>query len=265
MTNVFQRTNQKKIIKWTFLLLQRHHERLGLKAFGWAGPSGLWIQRIGFFFDSVRDETEGYPRPPRFAGEDLSRISMGTYQHVVGVQSGIQVHPDQDKRELRTEKDEMVEWYDRQLDIVGAYQRTRGTFPFQSKDGSKDDQRSWQAWQETAKKYLLTWEVFRYWLSFQKKPLAFYSLGSFPWDYVKPGWLDSAISAFLPTDPWDVIVLMGKNGEPAIFWKPDGTVVFADGNAIFLPRLAEIMTPADLAAHVLKATQKLAFEAVPED
>jgi hypothetical protein len=217
--------NQRKILKWVFRILENHHRRLGLKAFAWAGPDGLNIHRISFFFDGVRHKDGGAPL--------IDWTAMSMYQSWLGVCGGIEDHPEQKRRELRTE--EILPWLEGQLGVIAHYQKLSARYHFPYENTGEDPR-----WELRANAYLLTWNVFSRWCMRNPKPLLYYTLATFPCDHGPPDWLDPAIKTFAHiADPFDILVIMDTTSyEPALFWITTGHVISVNGMAIDLNVLA---------------------------
>ena len=215
--------NQRKILKWVFLILQEHHERLGLKVMAWdggPGPGG----RLGFYFHTVLNPHErfGAYRLPANHGLDMSM-----YQERVGVFEGTQDYSAQAAVEMRTK--EVLPKLERELDVVGNYHKAYEghRFPHQEADPT---------WPGRAAVYLYSWNVFGLWQAKRKVSARYYSIASFPWDYVKPRWLEETERGLAQViDCKDVLVLIDDQWLPQVFWNLNGGVTrLSDRRAVNL-------------------------------
>lgn len=220
------RINQRKILKWVFLLLQQHHQRLGLKACAWSGPAGINIDRISFFFHSVRDPESPLPGIPL--------TDMCIYQASLGVCNGINEHPDQHSRELRT--NEIVPWLEQQLGVIQRYHQLCASHVFPVQTNVDQNPFQMATWVAKADAYLLSWNVFGHWCRHQAKRVMYYSLGTFPWNLEQPSWIEPARQMFAGTvDPFDILVLLKPDSWlPSRYWLMTGNVVDVNGSALDL-------------------------------
>jgi hypothetical protein len=221
------RINQKKIVKWVFLLLQEHHARLGLKVYSWAGPEGIGTPRLSFFFDTARTFPPGFEPYGVPAHEALD---MSLYQLQVGTFNGTQEHPDQGTRELRTK--EILPWIEQQLDVQrhyqAVYEKFNGTFPYETKKPSNEVR---------AAHYLYSWNVFGLWSSSLDRALDYCTLAMWPDSYATVDWRRHAYKTFCKVlDPWDILVLSTKC-ESRVFWDLNGLIFKPDGSALDLRQL----------------------------
>ena len=243
-TSPFQLVNRRKIFKWIYLLLEKHHHRLGLKAMG-------GIQMVHLFFSTALSQGSAdqdfcgvYRNPIQQSHRDF------IYTQTVGVVTCGDMFPHQAQRELRT--DEVLPLLEAKLGIESRREVLRGRFkfPYQLQEAG---------WQERAAVYLYCWNVFGYWQSAQPAPARFSSLAAFPCEYGKPEWLQRLESSLaMVADPKDIYLILAPDWKPAAFWDLNGSVSLPDGSSVDLRTCQQQGKSTD---HALKLVKELLADA----
>lgn len=210
--------NRRKVYKWVFLLLERHHERLGLKVLAWSGPQGIGTPYFTFYFDAVKND-EGHIITQFDLGDRNSNHSMTMYQGLIGLPEwavGDQMeHPDQSILELRTEQ--LLSWYEQHLRVIDCSQ------PLWSCIDTTIQQRL--HWSAAVERYLLSWRMLGHVMASLPEFVPLETVGeSTDPAYGVPDYVRD-VDRFLPEmASEDIVILTGKPFKQEFYWLHAGRV-----------------------------------------
>lgn len=233
------RLNQRKLYKWLFLLLQKHHERLGLKVLAWSGPDGIGTHRISLYFD-VGSEPIAVSEVP-VLGMHLYQSSISVRHEVSG---DVQYPPkNQAKVELRTQ--DTLPWLESKLAVIEKSQKQQ-VFPL--------PQASSAWWPAAAQRYLRSWNVLGLLLKAIPEFVALETLGASAVHAEESQLAQSWATAFYPeVSRTDILHFRDSQSGDPIFWLHSGRVCKASGQSLDLNVLRQKgLKPEAMAAAVLE-------------
>ena len=214
------RLNQRKLYKWLFLLLQKHHERLGLKVLCWSGPDGIGTARLSLFFQRG-DE------PP--SERQLPVFDMHLYQHAISIRqnpSGDALHPPRDQSTVELRTDEMLPWLETNLGIVLRAQQ-QGTYPLPKSNSA------W--WSAAAVRYLRSWNVLGLVLKALPRFVTLESIGASSVHAEEGAEASAWLETFYPeVSRIDVLHFRDQESGAPIFWLHSGRLCKASGQSLDL-------------------------------